>query len=89
MNVAANSVPQFEDNEQLTVRFTPLEKQKAVCVDARFRHATDADGKGMQMMGLQFIGLDASEEGRTALRRISRAVGVFQRQRPLVEQERD
>ena len=81
--------PELEDNEQLTLRFAPLEKQKAVCVDARFRHSTDKDQAGGQMLGLQFMGMDATEEGRASLRRISRAVGIFQRQRPLAQQQRN
>ena len=74
---------QLAENEPLSLQFVPLPGQEPICVDARLRHVTSQDQTGRTVLGIQFVGLDAHEEGRATLRRISRAVSVYLRRQPM------
>jgi len=81
--VGSDDVLQLPDNEPLSLQFVPLPGQEPICLDGRLRHATQEATTGNTTIGVQFIGLDADEQGRATLRRISRAVAVYLRRQPL------
>ncbi|MFP4140171.1 MAG: PilZ domain-containing protein [Planctomycetota bacterium] len=47
--------------------------QGSIRADAQFRHAEPVDGEGV-LMGFQFLGLEASDEGKDTLMQIARKV---------------
>ena len=73
------------EGEQFELWFVPLPGQEAMCLQARFRHASELPDSDKMVLGFQLMGLEMTEEGRHALRWIGRVVGVYQRQRPLSE----
>jgi len=75
----------LDQNEQLLLRFAPLPTQQPLCFEVRFRRSDPEPDSSDSLLAFQFMGLEMSEEGRRALRQISRAVGVFRRRRPLAE----
>ncbi len=72
-------------DQQFVLEFVPLMDQGSLQVPARLRHITDVPDSDRSSLGFQFIGLDASSEGRNTLRRLGRIVSVFQRQQPIAK----
>jgi len=73
--------PQLQENQQVHMEFVPLPDQPSLCVDARFRHATQLPDDDAITLGFQLVGLEMCEQGRNALRRIGRVISVYQRRR--------
>ena len=83
VTVSQSEMPEIEEDQQFEMRFVPLESQEEICVQARFRHATDQPEDESFMLGFHIIGLEMTEQGRNILRRISRVVNLYQRQKTL------
>ena len=60
--------------------FTPRHGKPSIIADVIVRHRESVD-QGRASIGLQFIGLETSAEGRRALDRLARTVAQFQRVR--------
>ncbi len=80
----------FQENQQYEIFFFPFPHQDvgnqvgSVRVQARLRHVSGS-GDGSTLLGFQMVGLELSEEGRSVLRRISRIVSMYERQKPIAE----
>lgn len=85
VTVLQSEMPEIEEDQQFEMRFVPLENQEEICVQARFRHATEQPEDEKLMLGFHIIGLEMTEQGRSVLRRISRVVSLYQRQKTISE----
>lgn len=79
LTMPVDSVPELVENEQLSISFVPLENQGSIEAIVRFRHVEECPDTGSAHIGLQLMGLEASEEGRQLVRRIGRIVSVYER----------
>ena len=75
----------LQDDQQFVLEFVPLMDQGSIQVPGRVRHTTASSAGDQSLVGIQFMGLDASEEGRNTLRRLGRIVNMFQRQQPVAK----
>jgi len=67
----------FRAGQLVGMQFTPLPHQKPVLVEAQVKHlATNAEPDRLQI-GVEFIGLEASSEGRQELRRLIEIVHEY------------
>lgn len=80
MLVQASSSPEMEAGATYRCAFTPRAGKPILVVDALVRHQDEAESIGGSI-GFQFIGLEATSEGRCVLDRLARAVTHFQRAR--------
>ncbi len=66
--------PDFKKGQFAGIRFTPLPYETPIVLNTQIRNVLPtADGKGISL-GMQFVGLEASSEGRRLLTRLSSIV---------------
>ncbi len=80
IEVDVRNRPNLKENTYCYLEFAPIPEQSKITVQARFRHQTDVLTRKRCIVGMQFVGLEADEQGLRTLRRISRAVSLYQRQ---------
>jgi c-di-GMP-binding flagellar brake protein YcgR len=80
MRVKAHDASEFHAGRTYRCVFTPRAGGPSIVVDAFARHRQAAD-QGRASIGFQFVGLEATPEGRRVLARIARTVSQFQRAR--------
>jgi c-di-GMP-binding flagellar brake protein YcgR len=80
IEVDVRNRPNLDENTYCYLEFAPIPEQSKITVQARFRHQTDVVARKRCIVGMQFVGLEADEQGLRTLRRISRAVSLYQRQ---------
>ncbi|MFQ5413631.1 MAG: flagellar brake protein [Phycisphaerae bacterium] len=68
----------LELDTTLQCMFTPRPGDEALIVEATLRHKAPASG-GRVSLGLQFIGLETTADGRDVLDRLAQVVGHYQR----------
>jgi hypothetical protein len=68
----------FVTNESVGCSFAPRQRGEPLVLDAVFRHVQLTD-RGAAMIGLQFVGLEATEAGRNTLAELARLVAEYQR----------
>jgi c-di-GMP-binding flagellar brake protein YcgR len=71
----------FIEGERVGCSFTPRPRGETFVLDCLFRHQ-QAEHEGVTSVGLQFVGLEATEEGRLTLAKLARVVTEFQRGQP-------
>lgn len=70
--------PNFKIGQLVGLQFTPTSYQKPIHVEGQVRHiAQGADGQRF-CVGVEFVGLEASSQGRRKLRRIINAVNDYE-----------
>jgi c-di-GMP-binding flagellar brake protein YcgR len=80
MRVRTGDLKNIELDKTYRCVFTPADSNQAIVLDARLRHRESAlDGRAS--LGFQFIGLEASDEGRKTLARLAKVVGKLHRAR--------
>lgn len=76
----------FRAGQLVGLQFTPMSYQKPILLEAQVKHlAENAEGKQLYI-GVEFLGLEASEEGRQKLRRIIDVIGEYEKQNPPADQ---
>jgi len=80
MRVKAANPAAIEDGLTYRCVFAPKPGKPSFVLDALVRHHEDAD-QGRASIGFQFIGLEATPEGRRTLERLARTVSQLQRTR--------
>jgi len=71
--------PNFKIGQLVGLQFTPMSYQKPIHVEGQVRHiAQEAGGQGL-CVGVEFIGLEASGQGRQKLRRIIKTVNDYEK----------
>lgn len=82
----ASCIPPLQEDQQVYMQFVPLPGQEPICVEARFRHATVDKDKGKAILGFQILGLEVNEQSRATMRRIGRIVQLYERRKPIADQ---
>ncbi|MDY7010903.1 MAG: PilZ domain-containing protein [Planctomycetota bacterium] len=72
------SAPNLSIGDVIGVRIKVGQEFKPVSADAQFRQCI-SDGRGVVMLGFQFVGLNESQRGRETLERIGQIVRGFRR----------
>ena len=72
--------PNFRVGQLVGLQFTPMSHQKPILLEAQVKHlAEKAEGKQLYV-GVEFLGLEMSGEGREKLRRIIDIVSEYEKQ---------
>ncbi len=66
----------FKKGQFVSMRFTPLPYETPLMLNAQIRNILPTADEKNASLGLQFIGLEASSEGREVLRRL---IGIVER----------
>lgn len=71
--VDTDAAPKFSDDDPVVVEFQPDPGGGLLTIDAIVRHG-EPERNGSTAVGLQFVGLEATDAGRATLRRLARSV---------------
>lgn len=80
LSVPGAQAPLWQEGQQCRLQFVPMPGEEPLCLEASFRHATEADQNDNAIMGFQFVGLEMTEQGRSTLRRLGSIVRIYQQQ---------
>ena len=69
--------PEFRQGQFIGVRFTPLPYEKPLMFDAQIRNILPTADNNAICLGLQLVGLEASDEGRATLKRVAEIVDKY------------
>jgi len=69
--------PNFRTGQLVGLQFTPMPYEKPILVEGQVRHIAEAEDGRKLYIGIQFIGVEATGEGREKLRRISETVNKY------------
>jgi len=72
--VDAAPKPDFKTGQFVGLRFTPMPYEKPLVLNAQIRSVLPTANNENVCLGLQMVGLEASDEGRQTLRRLCRVV---------------
>jgi hypothetical protein len=75
--------PNFRVGQLVGVQFTPMSYQKPIHVEGQVRHIAENAEGNVFYVGVEFLGLEASGQGRQKLRRIVNTVNDYQRKNEL------
>jgi c-di-GMP-binding flagellar brake protein YcgR len=78
VRVTKDQDPAFREGDPVALTFQVDSEGPRFVLDAVFRHSTKTP-EGLMALGLQFVGLDATVEGRRTLHQLMHVVGRFQR----------
>lgn len=68
---------EFSAGQLLGMQFTPMAYEKPICVEGQVKHLAEVPEKNLVYLGIEFIGLEASYEGRDKLQRIVQTVDTY------------
>lgn len=80
MRVKTRALTDIELEQTYRCSFTPLDNNAAIVLDACLRHRESVDGNRASL-GFQFIGLEATAQGRKTLTQLAAIVARYQRNR--------
>jgi c-di-GMP-binding flagellar brake protein YcgR len=69
----------FSMDQLVGVQFTPMSYQKPLLLEARVRHLDTPPAEESLLVGVEFIGLEASPEGRDTLHRLLEVVDAYEK----------
>ncbi|MCK5172720.1 MAG: PilZ domain-containing protein [Planctomycetes bacterium] len=72
--------PNFRSGQLVGLQFTPMCYEQPVVAEAQIKHVAENAENGQVYIGAEFIGLEASSQGRRKLRRIADIVSNYQKQ---------
>ena len=72
--------PNFRSGQLVGLQFTPMSYEQPVVAEAQVKHVEENTENGQVYIGAEFIGLEASSQGRRKLRRIAGIVSCYQEQ---------
>ncbi len=67
----------FKAGQVLGIQFTPMSYQQPIIVEGEVKHVAEAVNDGRIFIGVEFIGLEATGEGREKLKRIVNTVDTY------------
>lgn len=67
----------FRANQLIGLQFTPMFYQKPILVEAQVIHLRPEKSEGKVYLGVEFLGLEVSIDGRTILHRLSEVVEEY------------
>lgn len=86
ITVTKKQFKNFRMGQFIGMQFTPLPFEKPVLVEGQIKHiAVIADDSEMISLGIEFLGLEASTDGRDKLDKIVETIGVYQKDQIITE----
>ncbi|MCF7956647.1 MAG: PilZ domain-containing protein [Phycisphaerae bacterium] len=80
ITVTKEQYENFKQDQFIGMQFTPLPYEKPVLVEAQIKNiAVTPDNDEMISLGIEFLGLEASTDGRDKLDKIVETIGVYQK----------
>ncbi len=72
--------PNFRVGQLVGLQFTPMSHQKPILLEAQVKHLAEKAEENQLYVGVEFMGLEMSGEGREKLRRIINIVSEYEKQ---------
>lgn len=72
--------PNFRIGQLVGLQFTPMSHQKPILLEAQVKHLAEKAEAKQLYVGVEFLGLEVSGEGRQKLRRMIDVVGEYEKQ---------
>ncbi|MBW8017811.1 MAG: PilZ domain-containing protein [Planctomycetes bacterium] len=86
ITVTRKQFENFKQDQYIGMQFTPLPFEKPVLLEGQIKHiAAVADDTEMISLGIEFLGLEASTDGREKLDKIVETIGVYQKNQATAE----
>jgi c-di-GMP-binding flagellar brake protein YcgR len=86
ITVTKEQYENFKQDQFIGMQFTPLPYEKPVLVEAQIKNiAVTPDNDEMISLGIEFLGLEASTDGRDKLDKIVETLGVYQKDQVKIE----
>jgi len=86
ITVTKEQFENFKQDQFIGMQFTPLPFEKPVLVEGQIKHiAATTDDSEMISLGIEFLGLEASTDGRDKLEKIVETIGVYQKEQVITE----
>ena len=86
ITVTKEQFENFKQDQFIGMQFTPLPFEKPVTVEGQIKHIAAApDDSEMISLGIEFLGLEASTDGRDKLDKIVETIGVYQKDQVITE----
>jgi c-di-GMP-binding flagellar brake protein YcgR len=73
----------FNVNQFIGLQFTPMSYQKPIVLEGQIKHIEVIDEGEKLCIGAEFLGLEASNEGRKKLRRLADVIDTYQSENEL------
>ena len=73
----------FRVNQLVGLQFTPMSYEKPLLLEAKVKHLAENTDKTQLFVGVEFIGLEASSQGRQKIRRILEIVQTYEKENQL------
>jgi hypothetical protein len=67
----------FKDQQLIGLQFTPMPYEKPIVLEGKIQHVAAIDGTDSLQLGIEFVGLEASADGREKLRRIVQTIDQY------------
>jgi len=68
----------FNVDQFIGLQFTPMSYQKLIVLEGQIKHIEQIEEKEKLCIGVEFLGLEASNEGRKKLRRLEGVINAYQ-----------
>lgn len=79
ITVTKEQFENFRMNQFVGMQFTPLPFEKPVLVEGQIKNIVVHDDSELVSLGIEFLGLEASTDGRDKLDKIVETIGVYQK----------
>ncbi len=73
----------FNVDQFIGLQFTPMSYQKPIVLEGQIKHIEEIDESEKLCIGAEFLGLEASNEGRKKLRRLADVINTYQNENEL------
>ena len=73
----------FNVDQFIGLQFTPMSYQKLIVLEGQIKHIEQIDEDEKLCIGVEFLGLEASDEGRKKLRRLEGVINAYQSENEL------
>jgi c-di-GMP-binding flagellar brake protein YcgR len=80
ISIELHQKPSFRIRQVVGMQFTPMYYQHPILVEAQIIHLDEAVDTGLLTLGMEFLGLETSAEGRTTLHRLKDIVEIYERE---------
>ena len=77
----------FNVDQFIGLQFTPMSYQKPIVLEGQIKHIEKIDEGEKLCIGAEFLGLEASNEGREKLRRLEGVINAYQSENELNEEK--
>jgi c-di-GMP-binding flagellar brake protein YcgR len=80
ITIELHQKPNFRIRQVVGMQFTPMYYQHPILVEAQVIHLEEVVSSGLLTLGLEFLGLETSSEGRNTLHRLKDIVEIYERE---------